>query len=499
MEELMKRKNMKCVQNEKGYVLLGVLVALAISLVITAGMLQSATGSLTTRIVVEKNAENFYDVERSINAVTAWLQSNSKNIVTAFNSTNFTNNFDLGTPSTGTNQGTTFSVPTLIKMKGTTNAVQLTNDSYFGTSAFPATTNIDTGAAFNAATEFASADFGSDVKVRLVAVWALNTNGHYQPIFRVDAITGGSTPDRGVHGVNFIKSALVTGNAGDGYYASSGDFLTQTPNNTCWSYKYSWSGAAWSRGAARSNCIVTSSDMLNIGSAIHGSILTNNSSGINYGTHGTVSGSVCEGPGCVAYTLPNHDSWTTRCGAIANSAAYDRAGTAAGLSIASGAALAQQCIRDITVASNRSVIFTTTNQPYYIRNLTLQNNSNSKMRFNTTGPGNKYTLYVDNFVGGSINGNQLVGTNLAPHQLEIFLTQDGSLTLNGTASMNGVIVGRENHTIRHNGNFPFYGAYRSGTVEVLGNATLGYDEDLGSSPALSDINFTLYKASQRYR
>jgi hypothetical protein len=121
------------------------------------------------------------------------------------------------------------------------------------------------------------------------------------------------------------------------------------------------------------------------------------------------------------------------------------------------------------------------------------------MTFATTGPGNKYTIYVDNFVGGSINGNQLVATNLAPNQLEIYVTTDGTLTLNGTASMNGVITMTENSTIRHNGNFPFYGAYRAGAVNVIGNAVLGYDEGIVGTPSLSDINFTLYKASQRYR
>ena len=121
------------------------------------------------------------------------------------------------------------------------------------------------------------------------------------------------------------------------------------------------------------------------------------------------------------------------------------------------------------------------------------------MSFTTVGPGHKYTLFVDNFVGGSINGNQMISTNLAPNQLEINLTQDGTLTLNGTATMNGVFVGRENHTIKHNGNFPFYGAYRSGAVSVIGNAVLGYDEALGAGTAISDINFTLFKASQRYR
>ena len=119
--------------------------------------------------------------------------------------------------------------------------------------------------------------------------------------------------------------------------------------------------------------------------------------------------------------------------------------------------------------------------------------------FTTVGPGHKYTLYVDNLANGSINGNQLVATNLAPHQLEIFITTNQSLTLNGTAAMNAIIVGGESALFKHLGNFTFSGALRAGAVQITGNAVMGYDEDLGTTPVLSDINFTLYKASQRYR
>ncbi len=482
---------------DHGYVLLGVLIVVAVSMIITAGMLTSATGTLSTRKVMESNTKNFYSVERSINAVTAWLQSNSKNIVTAFNSTNFHNNFDLGDPTVGDNEGTAFAVPTLIKMKGSSNAVQLTNSSFFGTSAFPATTNIDSGASFNAATAFQGTDFGGDVSVRLLVVWATSTDGHYQPIFRVDAVTGQSGPEHGVHGINFIKSSLVASNGGVGYFASLGDFQTSTPNNECWSYQYTWNAATstWSRGAARSNCLITGLDDIALKSAIHGSVMTNKTQGINL-VGGSISGQRCEGAGCVSYTLPNYPNWAARCGSVP---VRDVAGTAATLAITSGPTLAEQCYRNITIGANKSVKFTTPNQPYYIQNITPQNNSNSQVFFTTVGPSNKYTLYVDNFMGGQVNGNQLVATNLAPNQLEINLTLDGTLTLNGTAAMNGVFIGRENFTIKHNGNFPFYGAYRSGAVSVIGNAVLGYDEALGGLPVLSDINFTLFKASQRYR
>lgn len=383
-------------------------------------------------------------------------------------------------------------------MNGTNNAVQLTNNSYFGASAFPTSTNIDTNATFDAASAFATADFGENVNVRLLMVWALATDGHYQPIFRIDAVTGGEGPDHGVHGVNFIKSSLVTGDSGIGYYSQTGDFSTGTPNNECWSYQYTWNAgtSTWTRGAARSNCLILSQDDIILRSAIHGSVMTNKPNGISL-SGGSISGSQCANPGCVSYTLPVNPTWAVRC---AGAPIVDVTIASAVQNLTSGAALAQQCYRNVTVPSNRRVNFATVNHPYYIQNLILQNNSNSRMSFSTSGPGNKYMIYADNFNGGSINGNLMISTNLAPHQLEIYLTQGGTtFTLNGTATINAVFVGTNTTTIRHNGNFPFYGAYRANTVQVLGNATLGYDEALGGSPVLTDINFTLFKASQRYR
>src|SRR5262245_61601978 len=98
---------------ENGYMLVAVVMILAVSLLITAGMLQASMGSSSIRTVAEKNTKNFYNVERTINTLTAWLQANSKNMVNAFNSANFATNFDLGDPVVGTNEGSAFAVPTM--------------------------------------------------------------------------------------------------------------------------------------------------------------------------------------------------------------------------------------------------------------------------------------------------------------------------------------------------------------------------------------------------
>lgn len=45
--------------NKNGYVLLSVLVVLGVAVLISAGMLQWASSSLSTRTVVESNTKNF--------------------------------------------------------------------------------------------------------------------------------------------------------------------------------------------------------------------------------------------------------------------------------------------------------------------------------------------------------------------------------------------------------------------------------------------------------
>jgi hypothetical protein len=486
------------VSHERGYVLLGILALTGITMMVASSMLQSSASSSKVRYVVRKDAENFYNVESSINKVTAWLQSNSKNVVSGFTENGFNSYFTVdSSPTGGSNQGTAFVVPTMIKMSGSNNAVQLTNNEFFGTSAFPNTSHINSGAAFDAVQSFESTDFGNNVSVRLLLIAAQETDGNFQPVFRIDAVTG-ADPERGVHGINFVKSSLATTNIGAGYYAENANFDTSNPNNQCWSYQYTWNEQTetWSRGAPRTNCDISARSQVTLKSAIHGNVAS--SLDVSLQNAGAVSGNLCSGADCnISYSLPIEPDWESRCGGEAQ---VNITATSNNQELSSGSTLATQCFHNLHVNSNRSFRFTTPDTPYYIKNLTLQNQSNSRLFFDTIPPGQKYILYIDNLNNGQINGNQLVGQNLAPHQLEIYITAPGSLTLNGTAALNGVITGNPAHTMNLLGNFSFYGALRSNHINVTGNAVLGYDEALSEgAPQLDDLKFTLYKASQRYR
>ena len=473
--------------SERGYILLGVLVLLGLGLVLSAGMLYSAAANTKTRALVKTQADYYYRVEESLNKTVAWLQTNSKNIVTGFTAANFTANFDTGSPTLGDNEGEHFGVPTMVKMKNTNNSVMLSNNAFFGVSAFPATTNIDTGAAFDAAAVFQNADLGA-ANSRVILIWARPTDGNYEPIFRVDVVTG-SNPDRGVHSFSYVYSTLVATEGPMGFYGR--DFLTlQSPNNDCYSFQYVYNAAdsSWSRGAPRSNCPVGSDGAINISSDVYGTAKTTLADGVSLNPPGgNVSGTVCEGAGCHAYALPTYSPWDVYCPGVTTDASIETDTTFA----------VGGCWRDIHIDNQKTLTLSDTENPYYIRTLDFRANF-AKFSVGSVPSDKKVTIYVESISNNAINGNQFYNANNAPHQLEIRYLGDAALQLNGTADINAVIIA-PNVGVTVNGNFNFYGGIMADRVTVLGHARINYDEALGGLPVLTDMNFALRKASQRYR
>ena len=483
--------NQTVTKSQEGFMLISVIVLMALSLLMATGMVNTKATEAKIRVAGNEQTRNYQDVEDTMSKTVAWLQTNSNNIVGAFLSSNFTSNFDITAPSAGTNESSYFSVPTLVKMHGTTNSVMLSNNALFGTSAFPTTTNIVTGAAFNATTAFAAANLGN-ANTRIVLVWAKSTAGHYQPIFRVDTITGNS-PDRGVHSFTFIYSTLATSAGGAAFYSATSPFVTNTGNNQCYSHAWTYSSGAWSSGAQRSNCVLASNTNISVGANVGGSVLAR---GAVTGS-GSVSGTVCKNSvACHSLSLPTFDSWTTACGSA----------PIRDLSIGSNTTLSspgnlpsQNCWRDVNIASNRTLTLNSTTFPYRFRNITFQNQSNARLAFANAASGSYYTVYVENFGGQHINGNKMFNTNNAPNQLRLNITGAGAYTMNGTAVIRADIKAPL-ATFNLLGNFNFYGGIQAVGITMTGNARIYADEALSSgSPTITGISFAQTKASQRYR
>lgn len=483
-------------EQESGYMLVAVLFVLTLSIMVTTGLMSSASSHSKIRATVDTQSDSYYEVEQTLGKVVGWMQDNSKYLVTPFNSTNFNTNFDMGSPVLGDNEGVNFAVPTMVKMKGTSDSVMLSNNDFFGESAFPATTHIDTSASFDAIEEFENADFGN-ANARVILVWARLTDGNYEPIFRVDVITG-NNPDRGVHSYSYIYTNLVTAPIVSPFLGFYGEdsLSTNTSNNQCNSYKYTYASGAWSRGAVRSNCSIYSSSNMTIRSRISGNALTNVSSGISLSGSGLISGTSCQTSGCHTVVPTSLNTWATDCATNQG----DLTISSNTVLTPAGSAPSQNCWQDITVNSGRTLTFNSTTYPYHIRTLRLI--GTGRIAFPTIASGSQVALYIDRIFGDSINGNSFYNNNNSPQVVKMYYTGNNALTLNGTAEFN-VCIDAPSANINLNGNFIYYGGIKAQNLSATGSAIFNTDEDgcggTTTTTALSDIGFSLRKASQRYR
>ena len=133
--------------------------------------------------------------------------------------------------------------------------------------------------------------------------------------------------------------------------------------------------------------------------------------------------------------------------------------------------------------------------------MTIPNNSTLKFATLSDATTAKYRIYAQSYTASGnnhINGNNYQNGNNPPHRVEYWYLGTDLLKLNGTADMHGVIYAPYS-IVDVQGNFNFYGAIKARELNVTGTGKINYDEALGASPVLTDINFALKKTSQRYR
>lgn len=481
----MKNVNPKTIRSDAGYVLVGVLILVALAGVVSVGMLDSAKATAKTRAIVKTRSNYYYEVEQTLNSVVTWLQDNSKNLTGGFTADEFEGNYTLGTPSIGENEGEHFQTPTLVKVTGTNDTPMLSNNEFFGTSNFPNTKNIDTNADFDPVASFQAANIGP-ANARLVLVWAQEGADSYRPIFRIDVLTG-NNPDRGVHSFSYVYSKLTTGNFTPGFYGKT-TFETGSPNNECYSYLWEHNGTTWNKGAARGNCTVGSDGLVSLKSKINGTASTVQDDGIQLLPPGGQATEYCDGSSCHNVNMPDPGPWSTYCADTSPSPTI-----ASNTTYATGA-----CYKNITINNNRTLSLTSTATPYYIKSLDFKGAA-SNLKFGTIPPNEKVRVYVETIVGNSLNGNRVLnmGTN-APHQVELIYLGTAALTLNGTMDMGLILIAPYAH-VKVNGTFTMDGGVIANSLEIGGNARINFVENYGAAPSLSDMSFTLRKASQRYR
>ena len=470
--------------NQSGYILIGVLALVGLGIVISAGMLDTAKATAKTRAIVKTRSSYYYDVERTLNSAVVWLQDNSKNLTGGMVKADFEAAYDLSTPAIADNEGTHFQTPTMVKVKGTNDAPMVSNNAFFGTSNFPNTKHIDTNVPFNPVASFNAANIGP-ANARIVMVWARENADSYEPVFRIDVLTG-NNPDRGVHSFSYVYSQMVTGGIIPGFFGKS-FFETGSPNNECNSYKWEHNGTNWNPGSPRSNCVVGSDGTVTLKSKINGSASSLQDNGVVLNPPGGQADNYCENSSCHNLTLPDPGDWASNCPGGGPNVTINSNTT-----YSTGA-----CYDTILIKNGKTLSLTDTSTPYYIKTLNYQGN-NANLDFGTIPPDEKVTIYVEKIDGDHINGNRVVNGNNAPHQVELYYIGTDSIKLNGTAEMNMVVIAPYAH-IDIQGNFIMNGGVLAQSLKVTGAATINFVENIGTPEALSDMTFSLRKASQRYR
>lgn len=471
--------------------LISVIVLMALTLLVAAGLISTKNTEAVVKSASSEQVKNYNAVEKTMSKTVAWLKSNSANIVAAFSAENFNTNFDITAPASGTNESENLSVPTLVKIKGTTNSAMLSNSKLFGVSAFPISKNINNGTSFDAVSAFAAADLG-EANTRIILVWARNNKGNYQPVFRVDTITDISS-DKGVHSFTYVYSTLVSSSSA-AFYAT-GPIVLKTENNSCSSYSWEHGTSSWGKSEPQSNCILASDSTISLSAKVNGNVFSK--SAVQTNSPGSeISGTLCkDNSNCHALSLTNLKSWELSCG---SSNQGDLNITSDITLSAKGSAPSQNCWRDVTISANRTLTLDTTDYPYHFRTLTLKNGNNSKIAFKNLNAGQNITLNFEKISGNSINAKQWFNNRNAPNQIKLRITGSDNLVINGEEEFRADILAPQVE-VTLNGNYDFHGGIRSKSINVKGNTKLYADQALSETPIITGLNFAQTKASRKFR
>lgn len=493
---------------QSGYVMMIIVLLLAVA-ALGVTMSQSSTQTFTrTTKLSDDRSEDFYASEESLNTAVNWLRTNSTGLAMGYSRTNFYTLFDRTAPSVGTNDASTFTVPTKIKMNGSNNSVFLSTAAAGATSNLPSMTDTVTGTAFNASGTFDGSPMGDhEVRVTLVDAIAIDPTKDYgdtslgnpspdtdfNPVYRVDAfraLTGGS------HLLGYIVGQLVL-DYGVGFYGR--DFVEARQD--CDSYLSN--NGAYGAGTKRANCTVGSNGEVRVlnNEIIYGSARTNGSFNTASPWGGKIcadfvancpnAGQTCSGGSCAVPALPTYSPWATYCPSNQGDLTIAVNST---LTVP-GNAPNQKCWNAITINNNRTLTLTSTQYPYFIDTFNIANNS--QINFQPSPATGTINIYVRNITGDSFNGNQMFNTNNKPYQLRIHYLGTDPLTLNGTAMIKGFIVAPY-AGVTISGNFDYQGGVKATSLTMTGSGAIHYDES-GDVTTISDTSYEVRQVEEHYK
>jgi len=499
--------------SEKGYILATILVLLAISSIVVIALLSETATTLKTQHSVKEHSEEYYRAEGGVGHGISWLRQYSQQMVKVYRRDQFYTHFERVSPAIRSNDLSDFAIQTLIDLAGTNNSAIITNDSGLATSAFPTTEDITTNTVFPAISNFQSADMGN-TSARITLINAIpdipsedyggppnpTPETDFYPVYRVDAM---SAENEGAH-----VYATVIGDLAHvfdmGIYGQ--DFLQI--NQPCDSYDSATT--TYSILTRNANCPAGSNSTAAVhqNEEVYGSLQTNGTIVSDPPFGGDTcsdfipgcpnKGETCAGEDCGVPLLEIYNSFTTYCPLVDQQPTLVVTTNKASpmeITVVS-AAPSDSCWAGITAGSNRGFKITTTAYPYYIGELNLANNATFFVEPDVAG--GYIELYVNKITGDKLNGNQMVNVNGRPFEFRMIYLGGDSFMFNGTAAINVAFVA-PNAEVEVSGNFEYQGALLAKELTLQGSGGIHYDESLGGSGPVSDIQLRVVEMLQYYR
>jgi hypothetical protein len=499
---------------QSGNVLLMSIILIGLGGLVALSVIESTRSTVETAGAKKIVKKQVSEAQAGVGEALSFMRQYSQQMVNPFRRNEFYTHFVKSAGAVaGANDAGNFSLPTLVKLKNTSNSAILFSDASSGTSSFANTWDITSNVAFNAASNFGGSDLGnSKVRITLVNAIAddpakdygpppaLMPDTDFHPVYRIDAFTDN---DEGAH----FHSYMV----GDsthvfdlGIYGQ--DYLEI--RQECDSYISA--NGAYSVATRRANCPAGSNSTAAVhkNEEIYGSLQTNGSitATAPYGGETCADfapgcpnkGETCAGEDCGVPLLDIFKSWTYYCPTGTSKPNLNVTGTAATpqvVSVASASA-ADSCWDGLTIGSNKVAVLTSTANPYYIKKFDLANNG--QLRFQPDNPAKPIQIYVEQIVGNKFNGTQYLNQGGKPQNLMIYYLGTTDLVLNGNAAiMAGFVAPKAGVTVQ--GSFEYHGALLARRLTLTGAGKIHYDESLSGMGAITDMQYRLHDFSQYYR
>jgi hypothetical protein len=495
---------------QSGHILAGTTVLLAVAGIVVVSTLDLVQSSQRTIGASSNRSTEYFLNEKSLGLGVGFLRSNSTSLVQPFSRSSFYTLFDRTEPSIGSNDTSSSSVPTKIKLRGTQKSALFASSATLGDSEFPATLDAASGANVAPVQLFNAASLGQK-KVRITLIDAVPVDPtkdfgdpdlgnpqpqtDFKPIYRIDSM---DSPTQGGHIYGHTVSSLQY-DYGVGFYGRDLLELRQSCDS------YISNSGPYSSATRRANCSSGSNNTIAIHSQtiLYGTARTNGSLSTQAPFGGTICadfasahtactpGTSCQGASCQVAGLPNFSDWSSYCPTNQGAVSPTSGSTLTVL----GNSPSQRCWQRLTIGNNRVVTLTSTQYPYFIDTLDISNTG--RLNFAPSTPTGTITLYVRKIINDRFNGNQIFNINNKPYQLRVNYLGNDPLLLNGTAAMNSFVVAPY-APITISGNFTFSGGIKATSLVGSGSGSLHYDES-GDITTLKDVSYTLRSVTQHYR